>query len=117
MNLCPVKWIFRISEASLYIYYIKTWSTVLIFLQAAKLDPYCGEVFRYLGDFYTQVQNDVVKAKKCYQKAFDLDPDDDLTGAALCDALSATDREVNILKYFLIVQVYLPGNVHGLPVM
>ncbi|XP_060062752.1 tetratricopeptide repeat protein 37-like [Ylistrum balloti] len=63
------------------------------FLKAAKLDTYNSEAFLYLGHFSLEVQHDKVKATKCYQKAFDLDNDNDDAGVALCDLLASTDQE------------------------
>ncbi|XP_069137889.1 tetratricopeptide repeat protein 37-like isoform X1 [Argopecten irradians] len=63
------------------------------FLKAAKLDPYNSEAFVYLGHFSLDVQHDKVKATKCYQKAFDLDNDNEDAGAALCDLLSSAGQE------------------------
>ncbi|XP_064609375.1 tetratricopeptide repeat protein 37-like [Liolophura sinensis] len=62
-------------------------------LQAAKLNPNNAEVFRCLGDYYATVQKDLLKAKRCYQKSFNLNPGDEKTGAALCDSLTSTGEE------------------------
>ena len=43
-------------------------------MQAVKLNPEFASGFTYVGHYYRQVQNDRVRAKKCYQKAFMLDP-------------------------------------------
>ena len=34
------------------------------------------------------------KARRCYQKAYDLDPENETCGAALVDTLNALDEEV-----------------------
>ncbi|XP_033749913.1 LOW QUALITY PROTEIN: tetratricopeptide repeat protein 37-like [Pecten maximus] len=73
------------------------------FLKAAKLDPYNSEVFLYLGHFSLDVQQDKVKATKCYQKAFDLDIDNDDAGAALCDLLSSAGQEEDAHKIIVSV--------------
>ncbi|WAR01178.1 TTC37-like protein [Mya arenaria] len=45
-----------------------------LLLKAAKLDPNNSMTFLYLGHYYIQVGKDKLRARKCYQKAFDLDP-------------------------------------------
>ena len=49
----------------------------------------------YLGHYYSTVANDVTRARKCYQKSFDLDDLNDEAGAALCDLLTANGEEVS----------------------
>ncbi|KAI8982528.1 hypothetical protein BDB01DRAFT_851026 [Pilobolus umbonatus] len=51
------------------------------FMKAVKLDPYFGHVFTYLGHYYRVIKHDQDRSKKCYQKAYMLDPLD--TEAAL----------------------------------
>ncbi|KAK7473574.1 hypothetical protein BaRGS_00035177 [Batillaria attramentaria] len=65
-------------------------------LKAAKLDPYLSDTFLYLGHFYAEVKRDQERAKKCYQKAFDLDSNSDEAGAALCDMLTALGEEDSV---------------------
>lgn len=55
------------------------------FLKAAKLDPYLGKVFLYLGHYYKDVAKDAVRARGCYRKAFELDATDADAGAAAVD--------------------------------
>ena len=50
------------------------------------------------------------RAKKCYQKAFDLDSNDEECGAALVDALTASDDEVRHFLETFIVQSYAIEN-------
>ncbi|CAI9726438.1 repeat 37 [Octopus vulgaris] len=71
------------------------------FLQAAKLDPYNCEIFLYLGHFYLHVQQDKGKARKCYQKAFNLDPENSDVGAAFCDIMMDTGDvgDESVLEY------------------
>ncbi|KAL9546009.1 hypothetical protein MBANPS3_006873 [Mucor bainieri] len=52
------------------------------FMQAVKLDPYFASGFTYLGHYYREIKKDGLRAKKCYQKAYILNPLD--TDAALC---------------------------------
>lgn len=63
--------------------------------QSAKLDPYSSEPFELLGRFYTEIQKDKGKGKRCYQKAFDLDRNNDKAGEALCDLMTELGEEVN----------------------
>ncbi|KAI9022171.1 hypothetical protein CLU79DRAFT_719153 [Phycomyces nitens] len=44
------------------------------FLQAAKLDPQFAGGFAYLGHYYQSIKHDHGRAKKCYQKAYLLNP-------------------------------------------
>uniref|UniRef100_A0AC11BD10 SKI3 subunit of superkiller complex n=1 Tax=Ovis aries TaxID=9940 RepID=A0AC11BD10_SHEEP len=55
------------------------------FLKAAKLDPYMGKVFSYLGHYYKDVVGDKNRARGCYRKAFELDDTDAESGAAAVD--------------------------------
>lgn len=45
-------------------------------LKAAKLNPDHADTFLYLGHFYNSYKNDLSKAKKCYEKAYNLSPMD-----------------------------------------
>lgn len=53
--------------------------------QAAKLDPYLGSVFCYLGHYYREVARDQGRARGCYKRAFELDSNDAESGAASVD--------------------------------
>ncbi|XP_043920067.1 tetratricopeptide repeat protein 37 [Protopterus annectens] len=55
------------------------------FLKAAKLDPYMGRAFYYLGQYYRDVSLDKSRARGCYKKAFELDGSDGEAGAAAVD--------------------------------
>ena len=66
--------------------------------QSAKLDPYNAETFMYLGHFSLNIQHDETRARKCYQKSFDLDPTLEEAGAALCDLLTSADMEDEAFK-------------------
>ncbi|XP_070543416.1 tetratricopeptide repeat protein 37-like [Ptychodera flava] len=70
------------------------------FLKAAKLEPYHSDSFLYLGYYYQEIAADINKAKKCYQKTFDLDSRNDEAGAALGDALIALDEEESALTLY-----------------
>uniref|UniRef100_A0A8C2J9Z5 Tetratricopeptide repeat domain 37 n=1 Tax=Cyprinus carpio TaxID=7962 RepID=A0A8C2J9Z5_CYPCA len=54
-------------------------------LKAAKLDPYLGSVFRFLGHYYREVAKDQGRARGCYKRAFELDSSDAEAGAATVD--------------------------------
>uniref|UniRef100_A0A673LL25 Tetratricopeptide repeat protein 37-like n=1 Tax=Sinocyclocheilus rhinocerous TaxID=307959 RepID=A0A673LL25_9TELE len=54
-------------------------------LKAAKLDPYLGSVFRFLGHYYKEVAKDQGRARGCYKRAFELDSSDAEAGAATVD--------------------------------
>ncbi|XP_013407175.1 tetratricopeptide repeat protein 37 isoform X1 [Lingula anatina] len=62
------------------------------FLKAAKVDPYYSQPFLYLGHHYAQA-GDQVKARRCYQKSFDLDSNNDEAGAAFVDILNSLGEE------------------------
>lgn len=62
------------------------------------MDPYSSEPFEYLGRFYSQIQRDKVKAKRCFQKAFDLDRTNEGAGEALCDLMVELEEEVCIVN-------------------
>ncbi|ORX43026.1 TPR-like protein [Hesseltinella vesiculosa] len=44
------------------------------FMQAVRMDPDYANAFTYLGHYYRSVQHDNPRAKKCYQKAYMLNP-------------------------------------------
>ena len=64
-------------------------------LQAAKLDPHNSETFEYLGHYYSEVGGDMSRARKCHQKAFDLDNQNEAAGEKLCDLLKQEGEEVS----------------------
>ncbi|XP_061172794.1 superkiller complex protein 3-like [Saccostrea echinata] len=72
-------------------------------LKSAKLDSYCSEPFEYLGRFYTEIQKDQVKGKRCFQKAFDLDRSNDSAGEALCDIMNKIGEEEDAYQLLLSV--------------
>ena len=46
------------------------------------------------------------RGKKCYQKAYDLDPNNEEAGAALCDMMAALGEEVSMhLEVFVAVDI------------
>ncbi|KAJ3056720.1 Superkiller protein 3 [Rhizophlyctis rosea] len=52
-------------------------------LQAAKLNPRFGPAFTYMGHYYAEVENDRVRALKCYQRAVSLSVTDEEAAKAL----------------------------------
>ncbi|ELT99404.1 hypothetical protein CAPTEDRAFT_188519 [Capitella teleta] len=62
-------------------------------LAAAKLDQYSYEVFLLLGHYYKKLIKDPQKARRCYQKAHDLNPTDEESGCSLVDALNELDEQ------------------------
>ncbi|XP_066273178.1 tetratricopeptide repeat protein 37-like [Branchiostoma lanceolatum] len=72
-------------------------------LKAAKLDPYHSDTFLYLGHYYRDVARDVQRAKRCYQKAFDLDQSSEEAGAAFGDSCIALGEEEAGLKLYVSV--------------
>lgn len=52
------------------------------FLEAARLHPSLAGAFTSLGRYYLEVQSDELRARRCFQKAVQLDPDDEHAGKA-----------------------------------
>ncbi|KAI9906750.1 hypothetical protein PsorP6_004433 [Peronosclerospora sorghi] len=52
-------------------------------LQAAKLTPSDGEIFSWLGKWYQEIANDILRAEKCYLKALSLSSWDEQAGMNL----------------------------------
>ncbi|XP_038077285.1 tetratricopeptide repeat protein 37-like, partial [Patiria miniata] len=69
-------------------------------LKAAKLDPYYSDTFLYLGHFYWQVAGDKSKGRKCYQKAYELNPQNEEAAAALGDACIELGEEDAALQLY-----------------
>ncbi|KAF1317770.1 hypothetical protein FI667_g14569, partial [Globisporangium splendens] len=66
-------------------------------LQAAKLMPSDGEIFAWLGKYYQDVAQDVLRAEKCFLKALSLSPGNDMAGIALSDLYEQQGkRELNV---------------------
>ncbi|XP_051923327.1 tetratricopeptide repeat protein 37 [Hippocampus zosterae] len=81
------------------------------FLKAAKLDPYFGCVFRYLGHYYREVANDSGRARGCYRKAFDLDNDDAESGAAAVDlSMANEDMDTALAILQSVIEKATPGS-------
>ncbi|KAI8140771.1 hypothetical protein BJV82DRAFT_621045 [Fennellomyces sp. T-0311] len=52
----------------------KTQEALKYFMRAVKLNSEFASGFTYIGHYYREVKDDHVRAKKCYQKAFMLNP-------------------------------------------
>ncbi|KAG0175013.1 Superkiller protein 3 [Apophysomyces sp. BC1021] len=63
------------------------------FMQAVKADSQFAGGFSFLGHYYRTIQRDHVRAKKCYQKAFLLNPMDTDAALPLSDCY-VTDNEL-----------------------
>lgn len=69
-------------------------------LKAAKLNPDHAETFLYLGHFYYNQKNDLAKAKKCYEKAHNLNNTDIIIAKSLSDTyikLQQSDADFDLL--------------------
>ncbi|XP_055874018.1 tetratricopeptide repeat protein 37-like [Biomphalaria glabrata] len=67
-------------------------------LKAAKLDPLHFESFLYLGYFYRDIQRDKTKARRCFQKAYDLNSASTETGIALVDSLMEEEEQTQCVR-------------------
>ncbi|XP_069681678.1 tetratricopeptide repeat protein 37 [Periplaneta americana] len=72
------------------------------FLKAAKLDPHSYSCYVYLGHYYSQGGKDLDKARRCYQKAFRLNPNCKEAGAGLSDIYRLqknSEANIQLLTY------------------
>ncbi|XP_055367212.1 tetratricopeptide repeat protein 37 isoform X2 [Betta splendens] len=80
-------------------------------LKAAKLDPYLGRTFRYLGHYYQEVAKDHSRARGCYKKAFELDNDDAESGAASVDlSMKQDDMDTALEILQAVIVKATPGS-------
>uniref|UniRef100_A0A8C5IAR0 Tetratricopeptide repeat domain 37 n=1 Tax=Gouania willdenowi TaxID=441366 RepID=A0A8C5IAR0_GOUWI len=80
-------------------------------LKAAKLDPNFGSAFRYLGHYYRVVANDSARAQGCYKKAFQLNNDDDESGAASVDlSMGQGDMDTALAILESVIEKATPGS-------
>ncbi|KAI5088222.1 tetratricopeptide repeat protein 37 [Silurus meridionalis] len=80
-------------------------------LKAAKLDPYLGSVFRYLGHYYREVAKDQGRARGCYKKAFELDSTDAEAGAATVDlSMEQGDMDSALAVLQTVTERATPGS-------
>ncbi|CAG8473432.1 3809_t:CDS:10 [Gigaspora margarita] len=75
------------------------------FIQSVKLDSHFAKSFTYLGHYYRIIENDNVRAKKCYQKAFSIDACDEEAGSELSEYFQS-EGEGNIAEgiYRTVIQ-------------
>jgi tetratricopeptide (TPR) repeat protein len=66
-------------------------------LQATKLDPNCYSCYVYLGNYYSLGAKNLDKARRCYQKAFHINPHCKEAGAALSDIYRLQKNAVSII--------------------
>uniref|UniRef100_A0A8C7CBH3 SKI3 subunit of superkiller complex n=1 Tax=Oncorhynchus kisutch TaxID=8019 RepID=A0A8C7CBH3_ONCKI len=80
-------------------------------LKAAKLDPYLGSVFCYLGHYYREVARDQGRARGCYKRAFELDSNDAESGAASVDlSMNEGDMDTALAVLQSVIQRATPGS-------
>ncbi|KAL0979784.1 hypothetical protein UPYG_G00189630 [Umbra pygmaea] len=80
-------------------------------LKAAKLDPYLGSVFRYLGLYYRDVAGDRGRARGCFKRAFELDSSDAESGAASVDlSMELDDMDAALAVLQSVIQRATPGS-------
>jgi len=69
------------------------------FINSLKQDPTFAPAFTFLGLYYTEVATppDPVRASKCYQKAFEMDPRENMAARKLAEGF-AEDREWDLVE-------------------
>uniref|UniRef100_A0A3P9KFX9 Tetratricopeptide repeat domain 37 n=1 Tax=Oryzias latipes TaxID=8090 RepID=A0A3P9KFX9_ORYLA len=78
---------------------------------AAKFDPHLGSAFRYLGHYYREVAGDRGRAQGCYKKAFELNGDDNESGAASVDlSIEQGDMETALRILQSVTEKATPGS-------
>lgn len=73
------------------------------FLKSAKLNPNHAYTFLYLGNFYKQCNNDLEKAKKCYEKAYNIKPHGKDIAINLSEVYATLD--LSTLHYDLLISL------------
>uniref|UniRef100_A0A8C4QPZ4 Tetratricopeptide repeat domain 37 n=1 Tax=Eptatretus burgeri TaxID=7764 RepID=A0A8C4QPZ4_EPTBU len=68
------------------------------FLKAARLEPCNGGAFKHLGLYYRDVAKEMVRARGCFRKAFELCPWDETAGADAVDACVALGDDDSALQ-------------------
>ncbi|PSN51235.1 Tetratricopeptide repeat protein 37 [Blattella germanica] len=82
--------------------YLKKQNKLSEALKATKLDPNSYICYVYLGHYYRSENRDLDKARRCYQKAFLLNPNCKEAGAGLSDTYRLQkndDANVQLLTY------------------
>lgn len=64
-------------------------------LKSAKLNQWCYLTFLHLGHCYKDLLNDLEKARRCYQKAFQLNPGCPEVGPCLSNVYRLSGKEVS----------------------
>ncbi|KAG2232766.1 hypothetical protein INT48_001120 [Thamnidium elegans] len=78
------------------------------FMQSVKLDPYFATGFTFLGHYYREIKQDHARAKKCYQKAYILNPLDTDAALYLSDYLTAENKQDEAEAIFVQVSESSP---------
>ncbi|KAE9030778.1 hypothetical protein PF011_g450 [Phytophthora fragariae] len=66
-------------------------------LQAAKLTPSDAEIFSWLGKWYEEEAQDILRAEKCFLKALSISPTNELAGMALSNLYDVQGKyDVNV---------------------
>ncbi|RHZ76177.1 hypothetical protein Glove_202g69 [Diversispora epigaea] len=63
------------------------------FIFSVKWDTQFSSSFTYLGHYYRLIENDNVRAKKCYEKAFSIDPHEEEAGIQLSEYYQFNNEE------------------------
>lgn len=77
-------------------------------MQSVKLDPYFATGFTFLGHYYREIKQDHARAKKCYQKAYILNPLDTDAALYLSDYLTAENKQDEAEAIFVQVSESSP---------
>ncbi|KAL6064878.1 Tetratricopeptide repeat protein 37 [Balamuthia mandrillaris] len=80
------------------------------FMHGAKLNPNFAGNFVYLGKYYQEVEKDELSAKRCYQKALNLNPTEREAGIALSQLYESSNNE---REYSLAVRLWLEVTSHS----
>lgn len=84
----------------IYFYQSSSSPSLSCFLKAAKLNQWCYLNFLYLGHCYLKMVGDLEKARRCYQKAFQLNPTSAEVGSHLSDIYQILGKKVIIFFFF-----------------
>lgn len=70
--------------------------SLMAFLKGIHADPYNWECFVYLGHYYREHGNDVERARKCYQKALQINSNSEEAGIGLSTAYRLLKSSVGL---------------------
>ncbi|EDV26404.1 uncharacterized protein TRIADDRAFT_54351 [Trichoplax adhaerens] len=79
-----------------------------MFLKAAKIDPFHSNTFHYLGLYYKSIAKDIHRARKCFEKAYDLDKNHDEAAMMLADTCTITGDNEAAVKIYKSVTEWRP---------